>query len=62
MLDITHSQVDVEIEFGVVSLILVFLYTLASIFSFLQVSSRDHERLLTSSVQHFLLCGILQEK
>jgi len=26
MLDVTHSNVDVETEFGVVSLILIFLY------------------------------------
>ena len=53
MLGVTHSHVDVEIEFGVVSLILIFLYVFASkmIFSILQVS-RDLKRLLTASVRH----------
>jgi len=39
MLDVTHCNVDVETEFGVVSLILIFLYLFTSkmIFSILQV-------------------------
>jgi len=53
MLDVTHSHIDVEIEFGVVSLILIFLesFTSKMIFSILQVSS-DRKRLLTASVRH----------
>jgi len=35
MLDVTHSQVEFETEFGVVSLILVFLYLLALKYHFL---------------------------
>ena len=52
MLDITHPYVDVETEFGVVSLILIFLWIFTSkmIFSILQVS-RDSKRLLTASVR-----------
>jgi len=61
MLDATHnSQVDVQTEFGVVSLILIVWLILASIkmiFSILQVSG-DGERLLTASVRHFTLYGI----
>jgi len=51
MLDVTHSHVDVEIELGVVSLILIFFQNFNSnmIFSILQVS-RDRKRLLTASV------------
>ena len=51
MLDVTHSHVDVETEFGVVSLILIFLeiFTSKMIFSILQVS-RDRKRLFTCSV------------
>jgi len=53
MLDVTHSHVDVETEFDVVSLILIFLYISTSkmIFSILQVSG-DRKRLLTASVRH----------
>jgi len=53
MLDITHPYVDVETEFGVVSLILIFLWIFTSkmIFSILQVS-RDRKRLFTASVRH----------
>jgi len=35
MLDVTHSQVDVETAFGVLSLFLIFIQTLASIKCFL---------------------------
>jgi len=51
MLDVTHIHVDVETEFDVASLILIFLYIFTSkmIFSILQVS-RDRKRLLTASV------------
>jgi len=61
MLDVTHGQVDVETPFDVVSLILIFFKTFSLdkiIFSILQVS-RDRERLLTASVRHFTLCGML---
>ena len=61
MLDVRHSQVDAETEFDVVSLILRFFINFSfdkMIFSILQVSC-DRERLLTASVQHFTLCGIL---
>jgi len=53
ILDVTHSYVDVEREFGVVSLILIYLqiFTSKIIFSILQVS-RDHKRLLTASLRH----------
>jgi len=53
ILDVTHSYVDDEREFGVVSLILVHLYIFTSklSFSILQVS-RDHKRLLTASARH----------
>ena len=53
MLDITHTYVDVETEFGVVSLILIFLWKFTSkiIFGILQVS-RDRKRLFTASVRH----------
>jgi len=53
MLDVTNRHVDVETEFGVVSLILIFLYIFTSkrIFSILQFS-RDRKRLLTASVRH----------
>jgi len=63
MLDVTHSQVDVETEFDVVSLILIFLINLnfdKMIFGIAQVSL-DCKRLLTVSVRHFTLCGIQQE-
>jgi len=56
LFDITHSQVDIEAEFGVVSLNLKFFIILASIkmiFSILQVSS-NRERLLTASVAFYL--------
>ena len=61
MLGVTHSQVDVETEFGVVSLILIDIFINFSFdkkrnFSILQVS-RNGE--LTASVRHFTLCGIL---
>jgi len=54
MLDVTHSHVDVETEFGVGSLILIFfisIFTSKLIFSILQVC-RDCKRLLTASVRH----------
>jgi len=53
MLDVTHSHDDVETEFGVVSLILIFsqIFTSKMIFSILQVS-RGRKRLLTASVRH----------
>jgi len=53
MLDVTHSNVDVETEFGVVSLILIFsnIFTSKMIFNILQVS-RDRKRLLTASLRH----------
>jgi len=57
MLDVTHSQVDVETEFGVVSLNLMFFCFDIMIFSILQVS-RDRERLLTASVRH-LSCWLI---
>jgi len=52
-LDVTQSYLDVETEFGVVSLTLIFLqiFTLKMIFSILQVS-RGRRRLLTASVRH----------
>jgi len=55
MLDVTHSQVDVEREFGVVSLNLIFLlfYFGKMTFSILQVSSH-RERLLTASAAFHL--------
>jgi len=58
MFDITHTYVDVETEFGVVSLILIFLWIFTStmIFSILQVS-RDRKRLFTASVRH--LSGVV---
>ena len=58
-----HSQVDVETEFGVVSLILLvskFNFD-KIIFSIFQIS-RDHERYLIASFQDFTLCGILLER
>jgi len=53
MLDVTHSNVDVEIEFSVAWLILIFLKIFSSkmIFSILQVS-RDRKRLLTAHLWH----------
>jgi len=53
MLDVTRSHVDVQTEFGVVLLILIFLQIFNSkmIFSILQVS-RDRKRLLTAYVRH----------
>ena len=53
MLGVTHSNVDVETEFGAVSLILIFLniFTSKMLFSILQVS-RDRKRLLTASLRH----------
>ena len=53
MLAVTHSNVDVETECGVVSLILIFLQICASkiIFSILQVS-KDRKTLLTASIRH----------
>jgi len=53
MLDITHSNVDVETEFGVVSLILIFsnIFTSKMILRILQVS-RDRKRWLTASLRH----------
>jgi len=53
MLGVTHSNVDVEIECGVVSLILIFLQICASkiIFSILQVS-KDRKRLVIASLRH----------
>jgi len=53
MLDVTHSHDDVETQFGVVTLILIFLqiFTSKMIFSILQVS-RGSKRLLTASVRH----------
>ena len=52
ILDLTHSYVDVETEFGVVSLILIYLwiFTSKTIFSIFQVSI-DRKRLLTASVR-----------
>jgi len=53
MLDVAHSYLDVESEFGVVSLALIILqiFTSKMIFSILQVS-RGRERFLTASVRH----------
>jgi len=53
MLDVTHSNVDVETEFGVVSLILIFsnIFTSKMILRILQVS-RDRKRWLTASLRH----------
>ena len=63
MSDATHSQVDVETEFGVVSLILIFAYKFYlrwNVFSIFQVS-RDRER-FTASVRHLTLRCILRER
>jgi len=52
MIDIAHSQIDVERELYVVSLILIFFINFSfeyMIFGILQVS-RDRERLLLSDV------------
>jgi len=57
MLDVTHSQVDVKTEFGVVSIFINFSFG-KIILSILQVS-RDRERLLTASIRHFTLCSVL---
>jgi len=61
LLDVTHSQVDDETEFGMISLILIFFINFSfdkMIFGILQVS-RDRERWLAAFVRHFTLRGIL---
>ena len=62
MLDVTHSQVDVETEFGVVSLDSVSLSILASIKWYLPQVSRDRERWFAASLRHSTQCGLLLER
>jgi len=61
MFDVTHSQVDVETEFGVVSLDSVSLSVIASINSVFQVS-RDRERWFIAPIRHFTLYSLLLER
>jgi len=63
MLDVTHNQVDVEIESGVVLVILKFFISFSfdkMIFRILQVS-RDHKALFTAPVR-YLTCVVYCKK